>query len=293
MDLSEELHKARSSLSASSIKTYTSILRSLHGKVFGKDDAMKLSDFKEHERILEFLKNMPANRRKTILSALVVLTDENAYRTVMNEDVVKYNHEIQKQELSPAQEASWVSQTDIKGVFDELAIHAKMLYAKKTLKPSDLQDIQKYVLMAVSSGIFIPPRRLLDYCCFKIKNINKTEDNYLDKNTFVFNHYKTSKTYGQQTIDIPKELRALVVKWIKINPTDWLFFDTNMNCLNAVKMNQRYNLIFGGKVSTNNLRHSYLTAKFGHMIEQKKAVDTVMSEMGSSENMLTCYVKKI
>ena len=232
MDLSEEIKKSRPSLSASSIKTYTSILRSLHNKIFDKEcgavhTEMKLSDFKEHERILKFLKDMPANRRKTILSALVVLTDENTYRTIMNEDVVNYNHEIQKQQLTPEQKASWVSQTDIKNVFDELATHAKMLYTTlrvnttgKTLKPSDLQDIQKYVLMAVSSGIFIPPRRLLDYVCFKIKNINKSEDNYLDKNTFVFNKYKTSKTYGTQIIELPKELKAIIIKWIKVIQID-------------------------------------------------------------------------
>ena len=40
-------------------------------------------------------------------------------------------------------------------------------------------------------GIYIPPRRSLDYVCFKIKNINRDEDNYLDKNEFVFNKYKT------------------------------------------------------------------------------------------------------
>ena len=214
----------------------------------------------------------------------------------MNEDVIEYNHEIQKQELTPEQEASWVSQSDIKNVVDDLATHAKMLYTKCStgkLKPTDLQDIQKYVLMAVSSGLYIPPRRLLDYCCFKIKNINKAEDNYLDKNTFVFNKFKTAKTYGPQTIEIPKELKAIIVKWIKINPTDYLFFDTNMNCLNSVKLNQRYNAIFGGKVSVNNFRHSYLTAKFGHTIAQKKDIAETMNEMGTSENMLTTYCKNI
>ena len=31
------------------------------------------------------------------------------------------------------------------------------------------------------SGIYIPPRRSLDWTEFKIKNIDKAEDNYLDK----------------------------------------------------------------------------------------------------------------
>ena len=32
------------------------------------------------------------------------------------------------------------------------------------------------------SGQFIPPRKSLDWTEFKIKNVDKAEDNYLDKN---------------------------------------------------------------------------------------------------------------
>jgi hypothetical protein len=70
------------------------------------------------------------------------------------------------------------------------------------------------------SGVFIPPRRSLDYCEFKIKNIDREKDNYLDKNKLIFNRYKTAKTYGQQSVDIPVQLRNILTKWSKLNPNE-------------------------------------------------------------------------
>lgn len=122
------------------------------------------------------------------------------------------------------------------------------------------------------SGVFIPPRRSLDYCEFKIKNINKDVDNYLDKNKLVFNRYKTAKTYGQQTIDIPIQLKNIITKWSKINPTDYLLIDTNGNKLNSVKLNQRFNSIFGGKkIATNQMRHTFLSGKYAETSKTKRA----------------------
>ena len=147
--------------------------------------------------------------------------------------------------------------------------------------------------MCLLGGVYIPPRRSKDYVDFKIKNIDKTKDNYLEKNKLVFNSYKTAKTYGQQVVDIPVQLKNILTKWIKINPTDYLLFDSNMNKLSSVKLNQRLNKIFGEKkVGVNQLRHTYLTDKYLHTIAQKDEIKETMGEMGSSSNMLDTYVKK-
>jgi len=295
MDIAETLKKNRPHLGASSIKTYTSILRSLHKKVFDNAD-VSMDNFKDDAKVLKFLHDVPANRRKTILSALVVLTDDAKYRTVMNEDVVTYNKEISKQELTPAQEKSWVDKEQLDTVFNDLKQHADMLYKKPHITPTDLQKIQEYIMLALMGGFFIPPRRSLDYCAFKTKNINKDVDNHIDKNNLVFTTYKTAKTYGQQSVEIPKALKTILNKWIKVNPTEYLFFDTNMNPLTSVKVNQRLGKIFKGVASgtsVNSLRHTYLTTKYGHTINQAKAIDKDMAEMGSSKNMLNVYVKDI
>ena len=290
--IKDYIHTKRPNLSKSSITTYGSILKNLFLKVFG-DGEVDFSKFDDTDKVLSFLKDMPPNRRKTILSALVIITDKKQYRDLMAEDVRDYNKDINKQEKSPEQQASWVDTNQVKEVCAELKKNADLIYKKKVLSPADLQQIQNYIIMCVLGGCFIVPRRSKDYCDFKIANIDKAKDNYLDKSKFVFNSYKTAKTYGKQEIDIPVQLKNIIAKWIKVNPTDYLLFDSNMGKLSSVKLNQRLNKIFGEKkVGVNILRHSYLTDKFGDTIAKKAEIDKVMTEAGSSASMLDTYVKK-
>lgn len=281
------------SLSNSSIITYSSILKSLYNKVFNDND-FDLTKFNQTEKVLEHLKNITPNKRKTILSSLVIITDKKAYRDLMLEDVRDYNKEIQKQEKTDEQKESWVDTNQVKNILNELKQNTELLYKKKNLNVGDLQEIQNYIIMCLLGGVFIPPRRSKDFCDFKIKNnIDKEKDNFLDKNKLYFNSYKTAKTYGQQTVDIPVQLKNILLKWIKINPTDYLLFDSNLNKLSSVKLNQRLNKIFGEKkVGVNQLRHTYLTDKYAHTITQKNDVKNTMEDMGSSSNMLDTYVKK-
>ena len=158
--------------------------------------------------------------------------------------------------------------------------------------PNDLQQIQSYIIMSLLGGIYIPPRRSKDYVDFVIKDIDKSKDNYMEKNKFYFNSYKTAKTYGCQTIDIPKALQTILKKWLNVNPTRTLLFDINMNPLSSVKLNQRINKIFHDKkVSVNALRHSYLTDKYATHSQVDKELAKDMSEMGSSRGMADTYIK--
>ena len=289
--LKEFIHSKRPNLSASSLTTYTSILKNLYYKIFGKEE-INFDKFDEINHVLNFLKDIPPNKRKTILSALVIITDKKQYRDLMMEDVKDYNTEIHKQEKTPEQQESWVSTEDVKHLWEELKRDADLIYKKKSLKPGDLQQIQSFIIMSLLGGVFIPPRRSKDFVDFFIKDVPK-DKNYLDKNKMYFNSYKTAKTYGEQVVDIPKPLQLILKKWISVNPTRTLLFDSNMNPLSSVKLNQRINKLFDGrKISVNQMRHTYLTNKFGHTIEQKKAIDNTMNEMGSSSNMLETYVKK-
>ena len=293
MEIKDYIKKKRSSLSDSSLTTYASVLKSLYKKVFGegKIDWDKFDNTKE---VLDFLKDVPPNRRKTILSSLVIVTGKSEYRDKMLSDVREYNKEISLQEKTPTQEENWVDTEQVKKVFDALRTDAIALMKKKTaLKPSDLQDIQNFIIMALLGGIYVPPRRSKDFCDFKIKNVDTNKDNYLKKGKMVFNSYKTFKTYGTQEVDVPKPLATILNAWIKINPTEWLLFDTNMNHLTPVKLNQRLNKIFDGKkIAINSLRHSYLTSKYADTIKKNKEIDETMTDMGSSASQLKTYVKK-
>ena len=210
----------------------------------------------------------------------------------MLSDVSDYNHQMSKQEKTPQQEKAWLSDSDINGTFSKLKDNANTIYKKKTYTIRDLQDLQDYIILCMLSGIFVPPRRSLDYTEFKIKNIDKDTDNYLDKNELAFNSYKTAKYYGLQKLEIPKELKTILAKWIKVNPTDYLLFDINNNKLTSVKLNQRLHKIFGKPSSVNALRHSYLTSKYGETIKTTNALKNDMADMGSSLAQAKIYIKE-
>jgi hypothetical protein len=234
---------------------------------------------------------MPPNKRKTVLSALVIITDKKEYRDLMMEVVREYNAEILQQKKTPEQEKSWVSGTEVKEIWDDLKRNADLLYKKKVLTPSDLQQIQSYIILSLLGGIFIPPRRSKDYVDFVIEDIDKGK-NYIEKHKMYFNSYKTAKTYWCQIIDIPKPLQSILKKWITINPTKTLLFDINMNPLSSVKLNQRINKIFHDKkVSVNALRHSYLTDKYSTHSQVDKELAKDMAQMGSSKAMADTYIK--
>jgi hypothetical protein len=288
--LKEYIKDKRPSLSESSLTTYNSILRSLYKKLYGEKEEIDFKKFNDAEKILEHLKSLTPNKRKTILSALVIITDNKKYRDQMLEDVRDYNKEISKQEKTPQQEANWVTQQEVETMYNNLKKNANMIYKKGNINSNDLQVIQNFIILALFN--LIAPRRSKDYVDFKIKNVDKEKDNYMDKGKFIFNSYKTAKTYGKQEVAIPKELSTIINKWAKVNPTDYLLFDTNMNPLTAVKLNQRLNRIFDGKkIAVNALRHSYLTDKYADNMKINKKLENDMEAMGSSKSMAQNYIK--
>jgi tRNA pseudouridine-54 N-methylase len=254
---------------------------------------MDFEKFREHKTILDSLKDMPPNKRKTILSALFIITEIPQYRSLMMEDSNAYAKEIAQNKKTETQEENWVEPAEIEAVLNKLEKDASAIYKKQTKTPQDLQEVQNYIIMALLSGKYIPTRRSKDFTDFKIKNATE-EDNYIEgKKNLVFNSYKTAKTYGRQTLTLPVKLKNILNKWIAINPTDYLLFDVNMNPLTNVKLNQRINKIFDGKkVSTNNLRHTNITEALGDHKATKKKAEKLMSDMGSSFNMVDTYYKE-
>lgn len=285
------IKEKRPSISKSSLKTYESILRNLYDKIGWDTKNYNMEYFdKEPEKVLKYLKDLPSNKRKTILSALVVITDNKAYRELMMDDIKDYNKEQAKQE-KPDND-NWVEKDELEKVYKVLRHNANLLYKKEKLNNTDLQEIQNYIILTLFNGEYIPPRRSKDYVNFKIKNVDKEKDNYMDKKEFVFNSYKTAKTYGQQKVEYPKELKTILNKWLKVNPTDYLLFDSSLKPLSNVKLNQRLNKLFGKKVGVNQMRKTFLSNKYGDLIDTKKALEKDFKDMGSSTLQENIYIKK-
>ena len=185
---------------------------------------------------------------------------------------------------------NWIDKDEITEIYNQLEQDANLLFSKHYKTNSDLQEIQNYIIVCLFGGMFIPPRRSLDYCELKIVNIENNK-NYISGENFVFNTYKTASTYGRQELYIPIELMNILNRWILINPTEYLLFDVNLNKMNSVKLNKRMNNIFGKKVGCNNFRHAYLTDKYGETSREHNNLVNDMSLMGSSENMIQTYIK--
>ena len=295
MSLQDYLVKEKPSLSPSSLKTYHSILKSLYSKVF-QSNTIDILKFKEDtNKILEYLKDLPFNKRKTTLSALLIINpNEKRYRDMMLNDINTYNQEQKQQIMNDKQEDNWITEDQIKHKWEMAKKNAMLLYKKQHLSLADLQDIQTFVILSLLSGVFIPPRRLLDYCePFKIKNINLDKDNYMDKKNLIFHTYKTAKFYGRQEVALPLQLKKILLKWISVNPTDYLLFDSQMKPLSSVKLNQRLVKLFDNKkIGVNMLRHIYLSTKYQPLATMNKELENDFKDMGSSIAQTNVYIKK-
>lgn len=300
-EFKDYLRKKRDTLSNSSINTYSSILRSLYKKVYG-EGLIDPKKFEDSKKIIAFLKDVPPNKRKTILSALVIITDKKEYRELMMNDIEEYKKTISKQEKSEAQEENWVSKEEIEAKYKELEKIALPLMKKDSLTNAELQKVQNFVILALLGGIHVVPRRSKDYVDFKIRNIDKSKDNYMseDGKNLVFNSYKTAKAYGEQKLKLPTKLRNILKRWIQLNPHDYLLIDSSGNPLGgegrsangSVKLNQRMEKIFGKKAGVNIMRHSTLSEKYQDLISKKSNLSKDLANMGSSGEMADTYIKK-
>jgi hypothetical protein len=93
---------------------------------------------------------------------------------------------------------------------------------------------------------------------------------------------------GLQIEKLPKELEAIMKKWILVNPTDYLFFDWKKEQLSGPALTKMLNAIFGKNISVNILRHVYVTEKSGPLLDKLKQVS---DEMGHSVAQHQLYVK--
>jgi hypothetical protein len=300
MDFSDELKKRKPNMSVNSIKTYNSLLRSIYKNVFGNAKDVTMKHFEDHKKIMEFLNEKSFGTRKTYLAALVCIAPDVAeYKKQMLEDIKEYNDETSKSELTDKLENSAINQEEIDALADRLKRDAELLFKKKSPRLADLMDIENYIILSLYYG-HIVPRRSLDYVALKYQNYDKEKDNYLDlkKERFVFNKFKTAQKMnvelkGQQTLDIPPALLKLLKKWIAIIPKeiDHLLFNTNLEPLTSVTLNQRLNAMFGSKISVNSLRHHYFTSKYKQLMIQNEDMAEDFEAAGSSAQQAKTYIK--
>lgn len=289
----------RPNLSMTSIKTYcsniVSIAKKINSEISNEKDVIDNAD-----KIYEYLKTKPSATRKTLLASLIVFLDSvenkdtdliDKFRKIMLSDIDEVNKENIEQKLNKKQKEAWMDWNEVLDIYNQLELSVKGLWNKSELKKSEFLKLQNYVLL--SCLVLISPRRSLDFVNFKLRNIDKNEDNYMSGNDFIFNSFKTAKSAGQQKVRIPTKLKTIINKWKRINENDYLLVNTRLdNKIDSTQLTNMLNNIFGKNISTSMLRHIYLSHEFKNM-PRIKELQSIASDMGTSAEMvMNNYIKK-
>ncbi len=295
----------KTDISASSRKLYSFNLRKLND---GKE--VKNLNFLSKPEIITKLEALTPNTRRTYIIAVVSsLKDrpEAKYKKLYNKYykmLVDINADLKNNTTkSEKQKENWISQEEVMKKCADLGEIVAEIKGRR--KISEEQYTQ--LLHAVVLGLYClqPPRRNSDYTkCLVVKKIPEdNEYNYLDiKNwDWVFNNYKTKKTYKQVKMPVPEELvkllkvyfqyhpHAKAMKLKSFEPFPFLMTQDGKVIDTSTEMTRTLNKIFGKKIGSSLLRNIFLTDKYSD--NAKEMADDVKA-MGTSSNTATHnYIK--
>jgi len=292
--IEEKIRENRPAISATSMKTYLSCLRSLYRQLGGEGDP-SVEWYRTHkDEIIELIRKRNVSSFKTACSALFVLTGVEKYSDEMKEGIKRYDDEVRTRVASTKDAEASIPFEDIVRARENCKALFDCVRKMNTPSPSLFVGMQSYPLLCVYT--MIQPRRLLDYCAFKVRDINAEKDNYYDvkKGEFVFNAFKTAKAHGQERITVPKELAVVMKAYMKALPEScqYLFSTAKHGRLSQPALNARLNELLGGKRSVNAIRKSFLTGKYGSTMKAMDELASDMKAMGSSVAVVDNYVKK-
>ena len=283
--ISTLIRSNRPDLSINSVKTYVSRLKTL-GNTLGIEIS-KESLSKNRKLILDSLVDMDVKQRSTFLSSCILVLGvgggNNNTLQEFREAYMSKNIAI-SQIQSEKQSENWMSWEDVMKVQASLEKDVKPFLKLDTLTSAQVNKFSDYVI--VSAYTLQPPRRALDYTEMLIKDpIDKTKDNWIDKNSFHFSNYKTKKYYGVQTVPINKKFLPYIKVWRKLNPTPYFIVDKSQNKMTSSKLSQRLAVLFNKmSFSVNMLRHIYNTDVGLSIDSTKKIAESIGQSIEPKEN---------
>jgi len=277
-----------------SIKDSTKKLYLHNLKKLNDDKEIKdLKFLKKVEKILECINLKPKNTGRSYLIAIVSALkgkDDKLYAKYYPH-LEQINADLKTNTTkSEKQEANWLSQDVILQKQKQY-----MAYLPKKSKKELTETEYNFLLELVVLSLYTltPPRRSLDYLNMVVgSDTSNLEFNYYNNGIFIFNNFKTNKTYSTQIEAVPKELNDILKVYLKFKPTcdKLLCFYDGTPFKHSNQITRILNKIFGNKISVNLLRNIYITSKFSPAIQDMK--DTAEA-MGTSVNQLqNTYAKQ-
>jgi hypothetical protein len=262
MTLEEDIKALKPNLSDNSIKTYSSLLRHLFITLEIDEPINPSSIASYYKPIIFWVSSLNPKKRKSICSACLAFVDgtntiaEQTFRQVVSSAFKEENKQEEDQELTRRQKDAYMSWVDIIARRDEMSKQISWLRPVR-------EQIQDYVILCVYT--YNPPRRCLDYCLMvnpsEVKSNVDDQVNYIDfeSKVFIFNRYKTSKTYETQVVPIHDKLLDILQRWVNINHSKWLFHTNTLKPLTPDTMTKRLAKIMQKPgFGVNILRHAYV-----------------------------------
>lgn len=286
-DLRQALRDSRE-LSESTTRTYVSLLHALQRKLRPLAAGHTVSFYTTNkDQIMAHIADLPKKQtRKTLLSALYVLTKEEDYRREMLENARAVSEEYRLQKTDPKRAQHWMSYEEIRTLHNQF----KAAY-KQNPSNANLMDL---LISSLHSGAIegLPPRRVLDYAIMKVREVNPEKDNYYDAKgkRFIFNQFKTRGHKGQQAVEVPKELLPLINKRVKSGQTHLLVNEEGLPYTQSA-LSKKIKRMFQGNTQ-DVLRSIFLS----HLYKDVPAVSFLQDtadRMGHSvDSALSFYVKR-
>ena len=306
MDLKGSILKMRD-IKPNSLKAYMIILRKLNDN----KDIENLDFLKNKKRILHFISDLAITTQRNylaaILVALPVLKEETKLLEFYKEQLevlnVEYNSFIGSHEKSELQKLNWMTLKNLRKIYESYRkeIRKEKYNKKETLTSKESKFLNNYLV--VSLYVLMPPVRL-DFAPMSIiKSIKDDDDkgNFLvnksrNKKTFIINEYKSSKTYGKQVIQIPKELNTVLNLYLKFHKNDSFLLNTRGKPLTSNALSKLITHAFGrytnNIITLNLLRHIYITEKVKiKTADEEKEEEKIAKSMQHSTATQKTYIK--
>ena len=268
-------------------------------KLNGNKEIKSLNFLKNVDKVLEKISHLKPNTRRTyVISIVSLLKQEPTLKKLYSKYykvLMEYNASLKtNNQMSEREKENWLSQEEVQKTFDALQNESQPLLHMKKLNREEYEKIQSFVILALY--VLNPPRRNMDYQLMRVvpKVVNDMDKsaNYLDMGLkqFVFNNYKTKKTYQSQVVPIPDKLYDIIQSFLKLHPNtkelakkkfsvpllttyDGQHF-TSINAITRV-----LHKVFKKKLGSSMLRHIYLTEKYG---SENNALQSDAEAMGTS-----------
>ena len=254
-------------------------------------------------KIAEYADTTQKSIYTSITSVLSLYKDKPTYKRAYNyyydkmmEKAKDMKGERDTSEKTTKEKDNWIDWKAVCERHKEMGEAVSKFATAKNITAEQFSTLLHWVVLSLYTEV--QPRRNQDYLdMFVVKKYTDEmpkDKNYLDlaSKQFIFNRFKTMKTYGQQKIAIPEGLMAVIQLYLKHHPmakgnkkaTEFKFLvfpdGTPLTAVNAIT--RILNRVFGKKIGSSMLRHIFLSSKYditdmktdaaamGHSVSEQK-----------------------